>query len=103
MKVFIFSFLILFTVQFVFAESTQGTSTKEVSKNFTFKLAGIKKGSIFDRLKLKNGDVIQKINGRPISGMNDVKNEMANFKTSDSVDFEIIRNGKIKTLHYDLK
>ncbi|MEA3346985.1 MAG: type II secretion system protein N [Candidatus Auribacterota bacterium] len=60
----------------------------------------IKRGSFFASLGLKNGDVIQKINNRPIKSPDDAMVFYNRLKTGSRVSIEITRGEKSKTINY---
>ncbi len=66
-------------------------------------LARIKRGSLFARLGLKNGDIVQKINGRPINSPDDVFSLYQRLKSGSQVSVDIIRSGETKTITYTFK
>jgi general secretion pathway protein C len=60
----------------------------------------IKRGSFFASLGLKNGDVIQKINNRPIKSPDDAMAFYNRLKRGSRVSIEITRGQKPKTINY---
>ncbi len=67
------------------------------------KLAGyktfeIKKESLFEILAFKNGDVVQRWNGKPINEPGALFEMMIGIKAGDRVD--VIRNGKKETIRF---
>ncbi|MBL7214037.1 MAG: PDZ domain-containing protein [Desulfobacteraceae bacterium] len=66
-------------------------------------LARIKSGSIFSKLGLKNGDVVQKINGSPIKSPDDVFSLYQRLKSGSHVSVDIIRKGETKTITYSFR
>lgn len=70
----------------------------EGGKSTGFRLFAIRQNSIFDQIGLRNGDIIQKINGNDI---NDPSRALALFqelRTERELNVEILRNKETKTL-----
>ena len=60
----------------------------------------IKGGSIFSKLGLRNGDIVQKINGEPINSPDEVLVLYEKLKSGSRVSLEVTRKGKPKTMNY---
>lgn len=60
----------------------------------------IKADSIFARLGLRNGDVIQGINGKPITSPDDVLSLYNSLKSGSSISLQMDRKGETKILEY---
>ncbi len=60
----------------------------------------IKGGSIFSKLGLRNGDIVQKINGEPINSPDEVLALYEKLKSGSRVSFEVTRKGEPKTMNY---
>src|SRR5262249_8594188 len=68
-----------------------------------FRLFAIRRGSLFDRIGLKNGDIIRSING---SEMNDPTKAMAllqELRDARNLDVEITRNQQQQRLTYTIQ
>ncbi len=57
-----------------------------------FKIASVEPGSTYSQWKLQNGDVIQKINNKEISSLNDLMTYMSNPTTVKNI--KVLRNNK---------
>ena len=66
-----------------------------------FKFSQIKKGGLYDRLGLKNDDILLKINGITLKSLDELSEAMK--KAGGSVRLEIYRNGKTEVLTYKIK
>jgi general secretion pathway protein C len=66
-------------------------------------VAHIKTGSIFAKLGLENGDIVQKINGSPIKSPDDVFSLYQRLKSGSRVSVELERKGEMKTIDYNFK
>jgi len=60
----------------------------------------IKGGSIFSKLGLRNGDIVQKINGEPINSPDEVLVLYEKLKSGSRVSLEVTRKGELKTMNY---
>lgn len=75
----------------------------ENGKPIGFDLIQIQTGSIFEKMGFKNRDIITEINGRfPVAPEEELTTIFKN-KSSNKVTIQILRNGKKKTLSYELK
>jgi serine protease Do len=57
------------------------------------------KGQPADKAGIKRGDVITKVNDRPIETLNQLRNQVAAIHPGKTVPVEILRNGKKQTVH----
>lgn len=67
-----------------------------------FRISGIEKGSIYQKLGLKNGDVIKEVNGTEPASVEAFGSWLSKTKAGDKVDLTIERKGKARTLHYTI-
>jgi general secretion pathway protein C len=63
-------------------------------------ISRIKGGSIFSKLGLRNGDIVQKINGEPINSPDEVLMLYEKLKSGSRVSLEVTRKGEPKTMNY---
>lgn len=63
-------------------------------------ISRIKGGSIFSKLGLRNGDIVQKINGEPINSPDEVLVLYEKLKSGSRVSLEVTRKGEPKTMNY---
>ena len=63
----------------------------------------IKARSIFSKLGLRNGDIVQGINGSPIKSPDDILSLYEKFKSAPKVSLQIKRMNKLKTINYLLR
>jgi general secretion pathway protein C len=68
-----------------------------------FKIFAIKAGSIFQELGLKNGDVVQRINGTEIDTVEKAIPMMQLLKTEPSISIDLLRGGAKKTLSIEIQ
>lgn len=70
-----------------------------------FAIRSIKPGSLYEKIGLKRGDVIKKVNGKTINTMNDVMNlyrQVGDINNFSNINVEISRNGHQQQLQYQL-
>ena len=75
----------------------------EGGQSIGFRLFAIRRGSLFDEIGLKNGDIITDINGNP---MNDPGKAMAllqELQGANDLSVKIIRNQQPSTLTYNIR
>jgi type II secretory pathway component PulC len=71
--------------------------------NMNFKITEIEAGSIYSQLNIQNGDVITRINGKPIQGINEVMNMFGSFREMSNLSLSIKRNGEEENLDYQFE
>lgn len=68
-----------------------------------FRLFQIKDDSIFRRLGLENGDVVQRVNGNAVGDPATLLAFLQRLRTEPRVALDIVRGGSSRTLVYDLR
>jgi len=68
-----------------------------------YRVASIRFGSLLDKLGVKRGDIVQTINGLPISDPDRAYQAYQQFKEETSVQVEVLRGGKPITLSYEIQ
>ena len=63
----------------------------------------IKRHSIFNKMGLRNGDIIQGVNGKKIKTVDDVMSLYQQLNSVSDVDLEIKRRGKAMTMQYQIR
>ncbi len=66
-------------------------------------LSRIKRGSIFSKLRLRNGDILQKINHKDLTSMEDLASFYESLTSDSEPSLQISRRGRSKTFNYKLK
>jgi general secretion pathway protein C len=66
-------------------------------------ISRIKRGSIFSKLGLRNGDVVQEINGSSLTRPEDILSMYEKLKSGDQASLKITRRGRQKTLNYKFR
>lgn len=91
------------------ANMSQLMTQVRIVPNFTegkpdgFKLLSIKRGSLFDRLGLRNGDIVRKINGAPLDNPQKAFEIYGELESGQSISLGVLRGGREQTLNYELK
>ncbi len=69
-----------------------------------FKFSEINPGGLYDKLGLKNGDILLKLNNGVVKDIGALKNAFQGLKRKgDSLKLEVYRNGKTETFNYNFK
>jgi len=63
----------------------------------------IKRNSIFSKMGLRNGDIIQGVNGKNIKTVDDVMSLYQQLNSVSDIDLEIKRRGKPMTMQYQIR
>jgi len=66
-------------------------------------VSNIKPGSIFARMGLRNGDIVQGLNGRNIQTPDDVMEMYERLKSGSRLAVQVMRNGEEKILNYQIR
>lgn len=68
-----------------------------------FKVVGIRSNSIFRHLGLKSGDVLKSVGGEELTSINKALGLFEKLKTSDNVNLDLERRGKVSSFEYNIK
>ncbi len=63
----------------------------------------IKPNAIFRKMRLRNGDVVTGVNGRPIESVEDVVNIFDDLTSSSEIKIDIKRRGRKQTIDYRIE
>lgn len=75
----------------------------EGGKSIGFRLFAIRRGSLFDKIGLKNGDVLQKINNIEFNDPARALSLMQELRDQNELTVEIVRNRRPQTLTYRIQ
>jgi general secretion pathway protein C len=75
----------------------------EGGKSIGFRLFAIRSGSIFDKIGLKNGDIIQRINGSEMSDPSKALQLLQELRSESDLSVEVVRNRQPMTLSYSIR
>lgn len=68
-----------------------------------FAVREIQPGSIYEHLGLKVGDVIRSANSQPLNSMDDVVKLYQQSSNLSSIQLEVLRNGRVESIQYNLQ
>jgi hypothetical protein len=68
-----------------------------------FKLFSIRAESFFDRIGLRNGDVVAEINGQPFHSPEQALNVYTQVRGSSEISMVVLRNGQRSTMEYTIR
>ena len=66
-------------------------------------ITGIRPNAIFRKMRLRNGDVIKGVNGRPIESVEDAISVFEDLTSSSEIEVDIKRRGRNQTLDYKIE
>lgn len=72
-------------------------------KSVGFRVFAIRQGSLFDKIGLKNGDVLQKINGQELSDPGRALALLQDLRNETALSVELLRNRQQQTLSYQIR
>jgi len=76
---------------------------KNPDGSISFKMVEIVPGSIYSMLNLKNGDIITKIDGKPIQNLNDIMSMFGRIKDISNLSLTVKRDGAEQTKEYNFE
>jgi general secretion pathway protein C len=79
------------------------TQAKIMPRGDGLAISAIKPGSLFRRLGLRNGDVIEGVNGRTIQSVDDALSIYNRLRNDSSVTVDIKRGGRNRTLQFTIR
>jgi len=68
-----------------------------------FRLFQLKDESLFHRLGLENGDVVQRVNGNAVGDPTALLGFLSRLRTEPRVAIDVVRGGTPRTLVYELR
>lgn len=68
-----------------------------------FKLFSIRPNSLYSKIGIQNGDIVQKINGYEINSPDKALEIYSKLKDAQSITVDLVRRGKSKTLSYSIR
>ncbi|MEN9785204.1 MAG: hypothetical protein RLZZ299_468 [Pseudomonadota bacterium] len=87
-----------------FAGQLRAVPHKDGSGNVDgFRLSAIRKGSLFDKLGIKNGDVVHAINGQAMTSTEGALALYQSLRNEKAFNFEISRRNQRQTLDYEVR
>ncbi|MCZ7586374.1 MAG: hypothetical protein M5R36_25290 [Deltaproteobacteria bacterium] len=68
-----------------------------------FRLKRIRKNSVYSKLGLEQNDVLRRINGIEISGIDDIMKVMASMRDARRFSLDLTRNGQRRSFTYEVR
>ena len=75
----------------------------EQGKTVGFRISEIVPGSLYEKIGLQNGDVIQKVNSQDVDDPGKFFQMYQNLKEEHNVSIDLIRGGQRQTLNYEIR
>jgi general secretion pathway protein C len=75
----------------------------EQGKTVGFKISEIVPGSIYEKIGLQNGDIIQKVNSQDVDDPGKFFQLYQGLKNERSISIDLLRGGQHQTLTYDIR
>jgi len=68
-----------------------------------YRLSGIRKGSPFEQIGVKNGDIIHSVNGKDLTSMGNAMDAYSSLGSEKSFSFEVTRKNQRQTMTYNVR
>jgi len=68
-----------------------------------YRLSAIRRGTLFDKLGIKNGDIVHSVNGQALTSTSEAMSAYQGLQNDSAFTFEITRRNKKKTLSYQIR
>lgn len=81
----------------------RGIQINNPDGTISFKIVDIEPGGIFSHLGIKDSDVINKINGKSITSLNEIMSLFGKIGKIDKLNLEVSRGGASQELDYNFK
>ncbi|HET9122648.1 MAG TPA: PDZ domain-containing protein, partial [Acidiferrobacteraceae bacterium] len=65
-----------------------------------FLVRSLEPGSLYQKLGLQPGDVVQAVNGQPLRSVQQAMQIYGQLPNANAIDLQILRHGKAQDLHY---
>jgi S1-C subfamily serine protease len=65
-----------------------------------FRLTQVRGGSFFERIGLRTNDVVLRVDGRPVNGVDDASAAYAWLRVTNKFSVDVLRDGRPMTLRY---
>ncbi len=72
-------------------------------KSNGFKLFSIRPNSLYSKIGIQNGDIVQKINGYEINSPDKALEIYSKLKDAESISVDLVRRGKPQTMKYSIR
>ncbi len=68
-----------------------------------YRLSAIRRGSLFDKLGVKNGDIVHEVNGHPLTSADGALKAYQALQSDSSFTFDVTRRNKKQTFEYEVR
>lgn len=68
-----------------------------------YRLSAIRRGSLFDKLGIKNGDIVHGVNGNPLTSTEGALNVYQTLRNERSFSFDLTRRNQRVTMDYEVR
>ncbi|MED5372746.1 MAG: type II secretion system protein GspC [Myxococcota bacterium] len=68
-----------------------------------YRLSAIRRGSLFDKLGIKNGDVVHGVNGMPLTSTDGAFQAFQTLQSESAFTFEVTRRNQRQTFEYEVR
>ncbi len=68
-----------------------------------YRLSAIRRGSLFDKLGVKNGDIVHDVNGHPLTSADGALKAYQALQNDSNFTFEVTRRNKKQTFEYEVR
>ena len=75
----------------------------EQGKTVGFRISEIAPGSIYEKIGLQNGDVVQRVNAQDVDDPGKFFQMYQGLKDESRISIDLLRNGQRQTLNYDIR
>ncbi|MAY80536.1 MAG: hypothetical protein CL930_07095 [Deltaproteobacteria bacterium] len=75
----------------------------ESGKVVGYRLSGIRRSSLFNKLGIRNGDVVHSVNGNGLSSVQSAMSAYESLQNERNFSFEITRRNKKQTFEYEVR
>jgi general secretion pathway protein C len=78
-------------------------STDSAGKTNGYRVVGVDKGSLAQKLGILPDDLLQEVNGFSVKNAEDLKKAHEALKNASKFDVKVLRKGKMETLRYEIR
>jgi type II secretion system protein C len=68
-----------------------------------YRLSGVRRGSLFDKLGVKNGDIVHGVNGRNLTSASEALDAYQSLQSDQRFSFDISRRSQRQTIEYEVR
>lgn len=68
-----------------------------------YRLSAIRRGTLLDKLGIKNGDIVHEVNGYPLNSSSGAMTAFQSLQSESSFQFDISRRNNRRTIKYDVR